>query len=105
MRRVAFAPALLMEDPAEDRELMLEAVKQDWQALGFAGEDLRTDRELLLAAASHHWRSLGDLEGSVDRGVLLQALQLCEEAQGMPQESKAALLGELRGFQCALEQR
>mmetsp|Transcript_72325 Transcript_72325/g.233750 ORF Transcript_72325/g.233750 Transcript_72325/m.233750 type:complete len:101 (+) Transcript_72325:352-654(+) len=51
-------PSIVMCDPRKDRELILEAVKQDWEALSFAADELRGDHDVVLAAAMQDVRAL-----------------------------------------------
>ena len=57
-----------------DREIMLRAVPQDWQALKWASDDLKGDREIMLIAVSQYWEVLkwasADLKG--DREIILK---------------------------------
>ena len=36
----------------------MAAVQQDWQALGFASDELRGDRDVVMAAVQQDWRAL-----------------------------------------------
>ena len=42
-----------------DRDIVLEAVRQNWYALDFASEDLRRDREFVREAMRHNGYALG----------------------------------------------
>lgn len=107
MRRLKYAPPLLMEDPATDPELLLEAVAQDWHALELAKGALRAHRGLLLAAVRQSWQAIELADAGVvldlaqDRQLLLEAARkhrAARELQCLPDE---ALLQEVQGIEGA----
>jgi len=82
MTRIGENNPTVMKDPWEDRELVFEAVKQDWQALNFACEVLRADRELLLLCVRQCWESIKIASGQQlqcscpqDREIILEAVR------------------------------
>jgi len=73
--------ALQYTDFSSDREIILTAVRKDWNALSFASAELRSDHEILLAAVTQSSKALimvrKDLLRQVlniDKEVVLQAL-------------------------------
>ena len=41
-----------------DREIVMKAVSQNWEALQWASAELRADREIVLQAVSQNWEAL-----------------------------------------------
>jgi len=60
-----------------DRDIVLEAVRQDGSALRFAGENLRADREVVIEAVRKHGMALqfAAVELRGDRDIVIQAVQ------------------------------
>ena len=48
----------LWREMANDKDIVLAAVNQDWHALKYASPKLRNDRDVVLAAVSQDWRAL-----------------------------------------------
>ena len=64
------------DDLRGDREIVMEAVSQDGEALHCASEELRGDREIVMKAVSGSgkalWRASEELRG--DREIVMQAV-------------------------------
>ena len=71
-----FALECASEELRGDRDVVLEAVKQDGRALS-ASKELRNDREIVLAAMEQNWQALRYASGALlsDRDFMLAAMQ------------------------------
>ena len=85
-----------------DREIVLRAVSQQWQALRSASDELKGDREIVLKAVSQNWRALrsssAELKG--DREIVWEAVSQNWEALGWASDE---LKGDPRhGAECRI---
>jgi hypothetical protein len=61
----------------DDKDLVLDAVRQDWRAIEFASARLQGDREVVREALRQSWRTLEFVSEEIqgDREIMLEAVR------------------------------
>ena len=88
------------DDMFADREIMMHAVKHDWNALQYADDELKCDREIVIAAVTEDGKALEHADADMweDKEVILLAV-----SNFTPHSSQAADFGSASMFSHILE--